>query len=141
VQQALQRAAIQIAATYTVDQARFKQAALTLRQPYWDWAQNSVPPPEVISLDKVSIIAPNGKKTQVNNPLRRYTFHPIDPSFPEPYSGWKTTLRFPDTTDPDATDDVQQLTRYFSTRFDRTAPFNWGQHVEERATPTDEQDL
>ncbi|KAJ7288750.1 tyrosinase [Mycena rebaudengoi] len=109
-EQALQRAAIQIAATYTVDQARFKQAALTLRQPYWDWAQNSVPPPEVISLDKVSIIAPNGKKTQINNPLRRYTFHPIDPSFPEPYSGWKTTLRFPDTTDPDATDDVQQLT-------------------------------
>ncbi|KAJ7269098.1 tyrosinase [Mycena rebaudengoi] len=110
-EQALQKAAIQIAATYTVDQARFQQAALALRQPYWDWAQNSVPPPEVISLEKVSIIAPNGQKTQVNNPLRRYTFHPIDPSFPDPYSGWKTTLRFPDTMDPDATDDVQQLTR------------------------------
>ncbi|KAJ6568747.1 tyrosinase [Mycena capillaripes] len=109
-EQALQRAAIQIASTYTVDQARFQQAALTLRQPYWDWASNSVPPPEVISLDKVSIIAPNGQKTQVNNPLRRYTFHPIDPSFPDPYSSWKTTLRSPDTTSPNATDDVAQLT-------------------------------
>ncbi|KAJ7476711.1 tyrosinase [Mycena latifolia] len=109
-EQALQRAAIAIAATYTVDQDRFNAAALELRQPYWDWASNSVPPPEVISLDQVSIIAPNGETIQVDNPLRRYTFHPIDPSFPEPYSGWDTTLRHPDTTDPDATDDVEDLT-------------------------------
>ncbi|KAJ7611568.1 tyrosinase, partial [Mycena polygramma] len=109
-EQALQTAAINIAATYTVDQARFKQAALDLRQPYWDWARNAVPPPEVISLDTVSIIAPNGQTTQVDNPLRRYTFHPIDPSFPDPYSSWNTTLRCPDTTDPDATDDVDVLT-------------------------------
>ncbi|KAJ6592568.1 tyrosinase [Mycena capillaripes] len=109
-EQALQRAAIQIASTYTVDQARFNQAALALRQPYWDWAANAVPPPEVISLDQVSIITSNGQRTKVNNPLRRYTFHPIDPSFPDPYSSWQTTLRSPDTTDPDATDDVQQMT-------------------------------
>ncbi|KAF7358752.1 Tyrosinase [Mycena sanguinolenta] len=108
---ALQTAAIAIAATYKVDAARFQQAALVLRQPYWDWASNSVPPPEVISLDKVSIIGADGKTVQVANPLRRYTFHPIDPSFPEPYSSWKTTLRQPDTTDPNATDDVRMLTR------------------------------
>ncbi|KAJ7480969.1 common central domain of tyrosinase-domain-containing protein, partial [Mycena latifolia] len=112
-EQALQRAAIAIAATYSVDQDRFKAAALELRQPYWDWASNSVPPPEVISLDQVSIIAPNGETIQVDNPLRRYTFHPIDPSFPmEPvdYSRWETTLRHADTTGPDATDDVEDLT-------------------------------
>ncbi|KAJ6619317.1 photo-regulated tyrosinase [Mycena sp. CBHHK59/15] len=109
-EQALQTAAISIAATYTVDQDRFKKAAMDLRQPYWDWARKSVPPAEVISLDKVSIIAPNGQKTQVNNPLRRYAFHPIDPSFSDPYSGWKTTLRHPDSMEPDAKDDVEELT-------------------------------
>ncbi|KAJ7088141.1 photo-regulated tyrosinase [Mycena epipterygia] len=110
-EQVLQAAAIRIAATYTVDQDRFKQAAMELRQPYWDWARNSVPPAEVISLDQVTIIAPNGQRTQVDNPLRRYTFHPIDPSFPDPYSGWQTTLRHPDSEDSDAQDNVAELTR------------------------------
>ncbi|KAJ6505752.1 tyrosinase [Mycena vitilis] len=107
-EQALQTAAIGIAATYTVDQARFKQAALSLRQPYWDWAQHGVPPPEVISLDTVSIIAPDGQKIQVANPLRRYTFHPVDPSFPNPYSGWNTTLRWPNKSG--ATERISVLT-------------------------------
>ncbi|KAJ7501098.1 tyrosinase [Mycena galericulata] len=109
-EQALQDAAIAIAATYTANQTQFQAAALQLRQPYWDWASNAVPPPEVISLDQVSIIAPNGQTIQVDNPLRRYIFHPIDPSFPPPYDAWQTTLRQPDTTDPDATDDVALLT-------------------------------
>ncbi|KAJ6580116.1 tyrosinase [Mycena vulgaris] len=109
-EQVLQTAAINIAATYTVDQDRFKKAAMELRQPYWDWARNSVPPAEVISLNQVTITAPNGQKIQVDNPLRRYTFHPIDPSFPDPYSGWQTTLRHPDSTDPDAQDNVAELT-------------------------------
>ncbi|KAJ6502787.1 tyrosinase [Mycena vitilis] len=109
-EQALQTAAIGIAATYTVDQERFKQAAASLRQPYWDWAQHSVPPPEVISLDTVSIIAPNGQKIQVANPLRRYTFHPVDPSFPAPYSGWNTTLRWPNTFDASARENIKVLT-------------------------------
>ncbi|KAJ7088152.1 photo-regulated tyrosinase [Mycena epipterygia] len=108
-EQVLQAAAIRIAATYTVDQDRFKQAAMELRQPYWDWARNSVPPAEVISLDQVTIIAPNGQRTQVDNPLRRYTFHPIDPSFPKTYSGWQTTLRHPDSEGPDAQDNVPEL--------------------------------
>ncbi|KAJ7264514.1 tyrosinase [Mycena haematopus] len=108
-EQALQSAAIAIAATYTVNTVRFQQAALELRQPYWDWASNAVPPPEVISLDTVFIIAPNGQTVEVDNPLRRYTFHPIDPSFPDPYSSWQTTLRQPASTAQDATDDVQVL--------------------------------
>ncbi|KAF8171240.1 tyrosinase [Mycena galopus ATCC 62051] len=106
----LQTAAIEIAATYTVNKAQFQAAALELRQPYWDWASNAVPPPEVISLDQVSIVAPNGQTIKVANPLRRYTFHPIDPSFPVPYNKWHTTLRQPDTTNANATDDVNLLT-------------------------------
>jgi tyrosinase len=121
MQQALQAAAIKIAATYTVDQARFQQAAMALRQPYWDWAKKAVPPPEVVSLDTVSIITPDGQQTEVDNPLRRYTFHPIDPSFPDPYSGWNTTLRHPDSTDPDAQDNVDELTRYVFPRISECA--------------------
>ncbi|KAJ7775767.1 tyrosinase [Mycena maculata] len=125
-EQALQAAAINIAATYAVDQDRFNKAAMELRQPYWDWASNSIPPPEVISLDQVSIIAPNGQTIQVDNPLRRYTFNPIDPSFPDPYSGWPATLRHPDTTDPDATDDVEDLisTLQSAQRHLRTSTYN-----------------
>ncbi|KAJ7658138.1 common central domain of tyrosinase-domain-containing protein [Mycena polygramma] len=106
---ALQTAAMKIAATYTVDQACFKQAALNLRQPYWDWSLNAVPPAEVIALKKVTIITPNGQKTHVDNPLYCYTFHPIDPSFPPPFSNWTTTLRQPSTNAPDAEDDVSDL--------------------------------
>ncbi|KAJ4488015.1 tyrosinase [Lentinula aciculospora] len=110
VEQAIQAAAIKIAATYTVDKARYQDAALNLRQPYWDWARNAVPPPEVISLDKVTIVNPGGQKVSVPNPLRRYTFHPIDPSFPEPYQSWPSTLRHPLTEDPNAKDNIPQLT-------------------------------
>jgi len=46
----------------------------------------------------------------VANPLIRYTFNPIDRSFPAPYSSWKTTIRHPDDPNsPDATTDVQAL--------------------------------
>ncbi|KAJ3802926.1 tyrosinase [Lentinula aff. detonsa] len=109
VEQAIQAAAIKIASTYTVDKARYQDAALNLRQPYWDWAKNPIPPPEVISMDEVTIMDPNGQKISVPNPLRRYTFHPIDPSFPEPYQSWQTTLRHPSTQDANASDNVSQL--------------------------------
>ncbi|KIK59858.1 hypothetical protein GYMLUDRAFT_44328 [Collybiopsis luxurians FD-317 M1] len=109
IEQAIQRAAISIANTYTVNKAQYQNAALNLRQPYWDWARNPIPPPEVISLDTVTITNPNGQRISVPNPLRRYTFHPIDPSFPEPYSSWPTTLRHPLTESPNAKDSVTQL--------------------------------
>jgi tyrosinase len=89
----LQKHAIAIADTYQVDQARWKKAAADLRQPYWDWARNSIPPPEVISLQSVTITRPDGQRAQVPNPIYQYRFHPIDPSFPPPYSDWPTTLR------------------------------------------------
>ncbi|KAI0270019.1 photo-regulated tyrosinase [Gloeopeniophorella convolvens] len=109
-EQVLQQHALDIAKTYKVDQQRWLTAAQNLRAPYWDWATSTVPPPEVISLATVNIITPDGKTTAVANPLLQYTFHPIDKSFPSPYSHWKTTIRHPDNPNsPNATTDVQAL--------------------------------
>jgi len=108
-EQTLQQHAQKIAATYTVDTEAWKQAAANLRQPFWDWALNSTPPDQVIALEQVTITGPNGNQIQVDNPLYHYNFHPIDPSFPFPYSNWQTTLRQPTDENSDATDDIQQL--------------------------------
>lgn len=108
-EQVLQQHAIAIAEKYTVDKARWKAAAANLRAPYWDWAANSVPPPEVISLTTVNIIKPDGKLGPVANPLLKYGFHPIDKSFYEPYNGWRTTLRHPTSGNSNATSDISDL--------------------------------
>jgi len=108
-EQLLQQHALSIAKQYQ-DQQRWLSAAQTVRAPYWDWATNSVPPPEVISLQTVNIITPDGNTTAVPNPLYQYTFNPIDPSFPDPYSNWQTTIRHPDDPNsPDASTDSQAL--------------------------------
>lgn len=107
-EQLLSESAKNFAAQYTTDAASWKAAATALRQPYWDWARNAVPPPEVISLQKVTITTPKGR-VSVDNPLIRYKFHPIDPSFPAPYDGWSATLRQPNSTNPNATDNVARL--------------------------------
>lgn len=111
MQQVLQNYAKDIAKTYKIDQAQWEKAAADLRQPFWDWAKNTLPPPEVISLDKVTITTPDGLRAEVDNPLRRYRFHPIDASFPDPYDNWATTLRHPTTDGSDAQDNVQSLIR------------------------------
>ena len=111
IQQILQKHAIDIAETYTVDKQRWQQVAADLRQPFWDWARNSVPPAEVISLTQVTITTPDGKRTKVDNPLFHYAFHPIEPSFPDPYINWQTTFRHPTTLDADAKDNVAELKR------------------------------
>lgn len=108
-QQLLQQHAIEIAKTYP-DQERWVAAAICLRAPYWDWASNIVPPPEIISLEKIIITTPSGR-TAVDNPLLQYKFNPIDPSFPEPYSAWKTTLRRPTSKNADATSNVEEMIR------------------------------
>ncbi|KAI0288602.1 tyrosinase [Russula brevipes] len=102
-EQVIQRHAIDIAKTYQTDQQRWLTAAQNLRAPYWDWASNSVPPDEVISLQSVDIITPDGRTTSVPNPLYQYTFNPVDPSFQGRYKSWRTTVRHPNssgTTDP-----------------------------------------
>ena len=111
-QQILQKHATDIAETYTVDKPRWQKAAADLRQPFWDWARNMVPPPEVISMRQVTITGPDGNRTRVDNPLFHYRFHPIDPSFPRPYSNWPSTFRHPTTFGPDAEDNVRELQRY-----------------------------
>lgn len=113
IQQALQQQALGIAQKYS-DQQRWVTAAQNLRAPFWDWATNSVPPPEVVSLTTISILAaPGGTPTNVPNPLYQYSFHPIDPSFPSPYDSWQTTIRSPDNPDsPDASTDVDYLIGY-----------------------------
>ncbi|KAI0667738.1 tyrosinase [Trametes maxima] len=108
-EQILQQFAKQIAATYVIDPAGWRRAADDLRQPFWDWARNMLPPPEVISLDRVTITGADGRRREVDNPLRRYRFHPIPPSFPPPWSGWPATLRHPTSQSPAATDNVQSL--------------------------------
>ncbi|KAF8990391.1 tyrosinase [Cyathus striatus] len=108
-EQILHERAKAIADTYTVNKASWQAAANTLRQPFWDWARNAVPPAEVISLQNVTITTPDGKRTSVSNPLVRYRFHPIDQSFPTPYSGWQTTLRQPNNKSSSATDNVKRL--------------------------------
>lgn len=109
-EQVLQQHALEIANTYQVNKQHWVTVAQNLRAPYWDWATNSVPPDEVISLETVNIITPDGRKTSVANPLLKYTFNPIDPSFPAPYKYWKTTIRHPDNPGSrNATTDVQAL--------------------------------
>jgi len=93
-----------------VDSASWKLAAQNLRAPYWDWAANIVPPPEVISKATLYIIvAPNGKLTPVKNPLMQYTFDPIHKSFRGRWAYWKDTLRRPDRCNPNATTNVGAL--------------------------------
>lgn len=85
-----------------------------MRQPYWDWAANAIPPDQVIALKQVAITGPNGQKITVDNPLYHYKFHPIDPSFPDPFSQWPTTLRQPNSERPNATDNVTRLKKFVS---------------------------
>ena len=115
-EQVIQEQAIAIANTYEVNAEQFMAAAQTLRVPYWDWATNSVPPDEVIQLRTVTITAPDGTRKDVSNPLFQYTFHPIDASFPSPYSNWQTTLRHPDSSSSSATTSVPDLIRYYLPR-------------------------
>ena len=112
VQQLLQRHAIDIAKTYTVDRDAWNKAAQEMRTPYWDWASTPVPPKEVSSLEQVEIVRPDGARVQVPNPLVRYHFHPIDPSFPAPYDQWKITVRHPrPSTGPDSKTNVPAMER------------------------------
>ncbi|TFY66267.1 hypothetical protein EVG20_g4820 [Dentipellis fragilis] len=112
VHQLLQFHAKKIATKYTVDQARWIKAADDLRQPYWDWASDIIPPAEVISLQQVTIIDFDGKPVKVDNPLLRYKFHtPAEPSFPPRWQKWRTTVRHPNSDDADAEDDVDEMKR------------------------------
>ncbi|VDC03107.1 unnamed protein product [Peniophora sp. CBMAI 1063] len=109
-EQVLNSKAVEIADTYIVDKEKFQSAAESLRSPYWDWAANIIPPPEVIELTEVTIIMPNGSKQAVENPLFTYQFHPISQGFDQtPYERWNRTLRYPTSDGPDAKTDVGRM--------------------------------
>ncbi|KAG8960488.1 hypothetical protein FRC00_000212, partial [Tulasnella sp. 408] len=109
-EQILQQHAAEVAKTYTEDTAAWTKAAQQLRMPYWDWASNSVPPAEVISMAQVTITTPDGQRTPVPNPLLSYRFNPIDPSIMATrYRIWQTTLRHPPSRTPDAVSDVDEM--------------------------------
>ena len=60
----------------------------------------------------VNITTPNGDE-DVQNPLIKYTFNPIDKSFTSPWKYWQTTIRHPDDPNsPNATTDVDALEKY-----------------------------
>lgn len=60
----------------------YRQAAMSLRLPYWDWAAdpaNGPILPYVLSNEEADITYPNGSTATVPNPLHSYNFHPLSP--------------------------------------------------------------
>ncbi|EFI28136.1 tyrosinase [Coprinopsis cinerea okayama7 len=108
-EQTLWRHAQDIAAQYTVDREEWQRAAADLRQPYWDWATNAVPPAEVIERQQVTITNSRGQRVSVPNPLLAYRFQPMEPTFPRMYQQWPTTLRQPTSGGPGASSNVARL--------------------------------
>ena len=108
IQQAIHQIVVEIAKTYTVDTEAWKKAADDLRQPYWDWATNIIPPKEVIELEEVVITTPTGRKP-VKNPYLGYKFNPVDKSFDPPFNIYAQTLRYPTSFEKDAKSDVKRM--------------------------------
>ncbi|KAL9011382.1 MAG: hypothetical protein Q9173_003766 [Seirophora scorigena] len=82
-QQAIWNNARQIASSYPESRrAVYREAAWTLRIPYWDWSITPTMPPEV-NAPTILVNGPNGSLNVVN-PLYNYTFHPqpSDAEFP-----------------------------------------------------------
>ncbi|PIL22742.1 hypothetical protein GSI_15435 [Ganoderma sinense ZZ0214-1] len=104
-EQVLQDHAAKIAEEYTTETSEWRKAAAELRQPFWDWAApgQAVPPDEVIRLSKVYIRAkPDGKETEVENPLYAYKFKFKIPGSGPPVDGWPTTVRHPKDDKPES---------------------------------------
>jgi tyrosinase len=82
-QQRLQTVAQTIANSFPPStKARYQDAAIKLRVPFWDWAK-ALPTdqpivPTAISNEKVQVTFSNGTSASINNPLLDYNFHPLD---------------------------------------------------------------
>ncbi|KAL8988921.1 MAG: hypothetical protein Q9177_002084 [Variospora cf. flavescens] len=103
-EQAIWNYARQIAESYPVSRrAVYREAAWTLRIPYWDWSISPTMPPEV-NAPTIYINGPTGILNAIN-PLYNYTFHPqpSDADFPPsvgssggpPVSSYHSTVRYP----------------------------------------------
>ncbi len=77
--------------------------------PYWDWANQALPPPEVIEYQTVNIVNPQGETISVPNPLYQFVFKESVKDFPGLFSLWQKTLRHPTSHDPSAESDVEDL--------------------------------
>lgn len=81
---------------------KYALAAISLRIPYWDWAETPTAGQPVVPAcitDKYisGLVTPSGVQNNVINPLFRYTFHPLVPSdmMNNPWATWPITLRYP----------------------------------------------
>ncbi|KAF8655955.1 hypothetical protein AX16_002861 [Volvariella volvacea WC 439] len=112
-EQLLYEHAAAIAERYTTDVDEWKNATASLRQPYWDWAKQSVPPDRVIRDKTVTIpVPPNGDLQSVDNPFFQYTFkrgERENGEFIGTFSRWSKTLRHPTTTRENAESNVESL--------------------------------
>ncbi|KAF2196129.1 Di-copper centre-containing protein [Delitschia confertaspora ATCC 74209] len=91
---------LEVIATFpTNQQQRWKNAAATLRMPYWDWAK--VPPngeastPTSIRDKTVTVTTPSGQQT-IDNPLYSYNFGTVPSEMGGlPWNNFPVTLRRP----------------------------------------------
>jgi tyrosinase len=82
--------------------SRLETASQIWRLPYWDWATNQDIPQEW-SAQQITVYDLNGNQTSVPNPLNKYAFHPVDPSFEgTAYARWPATLRSPNSSNANA---------------------------------------
>ncbi|KAI0342996.1 Di-copper centre-containing protein [Trametopsis cervina] len=111
-EQAVQKEALAIAEKYTDPKTKelFREAALKLRLPYWDWAASPELPPKLFD-EKISVFEPPlATKAEIDNPLQAYRFQKDITSygFDHPYSVWPQTIRNPPDTEPKASDKSQK---------------------------------
>ncbi|KAH8653928.1 tyrosinase precursor [Tricladium varicosporioides] len=108
--------------------ARYQQAAVTFRIPYWDWA--ATPPngdsyfPNSVGAPTINVITPQsgGKSVSIPNPLYSFNFKPLNPvanDFVEqPFRTWPNTLRYPTSTrSPTAVSNEQQVFAAMESQF------------------------
>lgn len=83
---------------------RYATAAVSIRIPYWDWAQQPAPGQPVIPASITAkyingLVTPTGTQNNVINPLFRYTFHPLvgKDMIYNPWASWPLTLRYPNS--------------------------------------------
>lgn len=112
-QQAIQKRAVKIADKYTVDKELWVQAAIELRQPFWDWtlSNGAVPPKEIYALKRVEIITFDGTPDKVDNPFFGYNFPSEEShqSFKGDFQIWPMTLRNPKGDGLDAVSNLESL--------------------------------
>ncbi|KAF8333605.1 uncharacterized protein EI90DRAFT_3153759 [Cantharellus anzutake] len=112
-EQLISQQALEIAGQYKKDQDEWLEAALDLRQPFWDWARpgGAVPPDILISRSTLRIITPKGPRN-VENPFLYYAYRTGDKStgsFPPEYKEWTRTIRHPYSDRP-----IQEIRNYLT---------------------------